>query len=204
VSLLPSGLLLIEFLTQSLCDWVHSRLWHIHNQPLLLRKWKVDLEPVVIEPVEVPVWITLKGVPPPLCNHLGVGHLASQIGRPLSKFTRVRTTVKVCVLINSDDARLGSITVQVESKSHVVDIEYHEYRAYEKRKSKDNMKSKQVYRRIPSASSLGNESESPVGEKGSPEEGDKQVGSPPPIVGDGAQVDGDNSIPQESQEKSFT
>ncbi|CAN1337632.1 hypothetical protein LINPERPRIM_LOCUS37679 [Linum perenne] len=105
VSQLPDDLLLIEFPTQSLCDWVLSRLWHIHNQPLILRRWKADLEPIVIEPVEVPVWITLKGVPPPLCNHLGIGHLASQIGRPLRKFTRVGTTVKVCVLINTDDAR---------------------------------------------------------------------------------------------------
>ncbi|CAN1320421.1 hypothetical protein LINPERPRIM_LOCUS31682 [Linum perenne] len=86
-------------------------MWHVHNQPLLLRRWKEDMEPVVIELVEVPVWVTLKKVPPPLCNHLGVGHLASHIGRPLSKFTRVGTTVKVCVLLNTDDARPSSIAV---------------------------------------------------------------------------------------------
>ncbi|CAN1261787.1 hypothetical protein LINPERPRIM_LOCUS10996 [Linum perenne] len=148
VSLLPSGLYLIEFPTQSLCDWVYSRLWHVHNQPLLLKRWKEDLEPVVIEPVEVPVWVTLKKVPPPLCNHLGVGHLASQIGKPLSKFTRVGTTVKVCVLLNPEDNRPSSIAVKSEFKSYVVDIEYPEFRAYEKRKPDQVRKAKQVYKQV--------------------------------------------------------
>ncbi|CAN1294139.1 hypothetical protein LINPERPRIM_LOCUS22342, partial [Linum perenne] len=142
VSLLPLGLYLIEFPTQSLCDWVYSRLWHVHNQPLLLRRWKEDLEPLVIEPVEVPMWVTLKKVPPPLCNHLGVGHLASQIGRPLSKFTRVGTTVKVCVLLNPEDDRPSSIAVKGEFKSYVVDIEYPEFRTYEKRRPEHNRKAK--------------------------------------------------------------
>ncbi|CAN1290808.1 hypothetical protein LINPERPRIM_LOCUS20866 [Linum perenne] len=148
VSLLPSGLYLIEFPTQSLCDWVFSRLWHVHNQPLLLKRWKEDLEPVVIEPVEVPVWVTLKKVPPPLCNHLGVGHLASQIGKPLSKFTRVGTTVKVCVLLNPEEDRPTSIAVKGELKSYVVDIEYPEFRSYEKRKPEHNKRTKQVYKQV--------------------------------------------------------
>ncbi|CAN1277976.1 hypothetical protein LINPERPRIM_LOCUS16505 [Linum perenne] len=148
VSLLPSGLYLIEFPTQSLCDWVFSRLWHVHNQPLLLKRWKEDLEPVVIEPVEVPVWVTLKKVPPPLCNHLGVGHLASQIGKPLSKFTRVGTTVKVCVLLNPEDTRPSWIAVQSEFKSYVVEVEYPEFRTYEKRKPDHVRKDKQVYKQV--------------------------------------------------------
>ncbi|CAN1247804.1 hypothetical protein LINPERPRIM_LOCUS6498 [Linum perenne] len=148
VSLLPSGLYLIEFPTQSLCDWVFSRLWHVHNQPILLKRWKEDLEPVVIEPVEVPVWVTLKKVPPPLCNHLGVGHLASQIGKPLSKFTRVGTTVKVCVLLNPEDNRPSWIAVQSEFKSYVVEVEYPEFRTYEKRKPDHARKAKQVYKQV--------------------------------------------------------
>ncbi|CAN1290255.1 hypothetical protein LINPERPRIM_LOCUS20616, partial [Linum perenne] len=31
----------------------------------------------------------MKGFPPPLCIHLGIDHLANQVGRPLSKFMRV-------------------------------------------------------------------------------------------------------------------
>ncbi|CAN1341305.1 hypothetical protein LINPERPRIM_LOCUS39130 [Linum perenne] len=146
-SLFPDDLLLIEFPSQALCDWVFSRLWHIHNQPLILRRWKVDIAPIVIEPIEVPVWITLRGVPPPLCNHMGVGHLASQIGRPLSKFTRVGTTVKVCVLINQEDVRPSSLMVQVADNSRMVEVEYPEYRSYDKKKVTFT-KSKQVYRKV--------------------------------------------------------
>ncbi|CAN1214997.1 hypothetical protein LINPERPRIM_LOCUS16 [Linum perenne] len=135
VALLPSGLFLIEFPTQALCDWVYSRLWHVHNQPLLLRRWKADLEPVDIEPVETPVWITLKGVPPPLCNHLGVGHLASQVGKPLSKFIRVGTTVKVCVLAGVEEDRPTSLVVNIAHKQHEVSVEYPDFRSYEKKKS---------------------------------------------------------------------
>ncbi|CAN1224654.1 hypothetical protein LINPERPRIM_LOCUS2313, partial [Linum perenne] len=192
VSLLPSGLYLIEFSTQSLCDWVYSRLWHVHNQPLLLRRWKEDLEPVVIEPVEVPVWVTLKKVPPPLCNHLGVGHLASQIGRTLSKFRRVGTTVKVCVLLNPDDARPSSIVVQGESKSHVVDIEYPEFRTCEKRKFEDARKSKQVYKQVPIGTSS-KEMEPPIGKERL--YGDKQNGSPN-VEGDEVQDEIVSSEPQ--------
>ncbi|CAN1317763.1 hypothetical protein LINPERPRIM_LOCUS30554 [Linum perenne] len=133
VALLPSGLFLIEFPTQSLCDWVYSRLWHVHNQPLILRRWKADLEPVDIELVETPVWITLKGVPPPLCNHLGIGHLASQVGKPLSKFITVGTTVKVCVLAGIENDRPTLLVVNVAHKQHEVTVEYPEFRAYEKK-----------------------------------------------------------------------
>ncbi|CAN1315454.1 hypothetical protein LINPERPRIM_LOCUS29714 [Linum perenne] len=174
---------LIEFPTQSLCDWVYSRLWHVHNQPLLLRSWKEDLEPVVIEPVEVPVWVTLKKVPPPLCNHLGVGHLASQIGRPLSKFTRIGTTVKVCVLLNLEDDRPTSIAVKGEFKSYVVDIEYPEFRTYEKRKPEHNRRTKQVYKQVIAGGS-GKETELPVGLEGS----DKQTGSSN-VEGDDVQIE---------------
>ncbi|CAN1301544.1 hypothetical protein LINPERPRIM_LOCUS24997 [Linum perenne] len=174
VSLLPLGLYLIEFPTQSLCDWVYSRLWHVHNQPLLLRRWKEDLEPVVIELVEVPVWVNLKKVPPPLCNYLGVGHLASQNGKPLSKFTRVGTTVKVCVLLNPKDDRPSLIAVKGEFKSYVVDIEYPEFRTYEKRRSEHNRKTKQVYKQV-TASDSGKETEPTVGKDGLA--GDKQNGS---------------------------
>ncbi|CAN1269662.1 hypothetical protein LINPERPRIM_LOCUS13668 [Linum perenne] len=128
VSLLPSSLLLIEFPTQSLCDWVFARLWHVHNQPLLLRRWKAYLEPVDIAPVETLVWITLKGVPPPLCNHLGVGHLDSQVGKPLSKFIRVGTTVKVCVLVGEENGSPSLLVVQVAHKQHEVTVEYPEFR----------------------------------------------------------------------------
>ncbi|CAN1132943.1 Pentatricopeptide repeat-containing protein At5g67570, chloroplastic [Linum perenne] len=49
----------------------------------------VKLEPVVVEPIETPDCVVFQNVPPPLCNHLGVGHFGSLVGRTLSKFTRV-------------------------------------------------------------------------------------------------------------------
>ncbi|CAN1291327.1 hypothetical protein LINPERPRIM_LOCUS21104 [Linum perenne] len=63
VSELTKDTFLIEFPTASICDWVLNRLWHVHHLPLFLRRWSLNVEPIVLPPSEIPTWIQLIRVP---------------------------------------------------------------------------------------------------------------------------------------------
>ncbi|CAN1167451.1 hypothetical protein LINPERHAP2_LOCUS27251, partial [Linum perenne] len=93
-------------------------------KPLFLRRWSKHLEPIIVEPADTPVWVTFLNVPPPVCNHLGVGVLSSAVGRPLNKFTRLGTTVKVCVLLREEDERPKTVTVAVDGEDYAVEVEF--------------------------------------------------------------------------------
>ncbi|CAN1160070.1 hypothetical protein LINPERPRIM_LOCUS21913 [Linum perenne] len=114
----------IEFPTVSVCEWVLARLWHVHHLPLFLKRWSLDVAPINLQPKEVPVWIQLSKVPVPLCTHVGVGRLASLIGKPMSKFVRNGTTVKVCVLMDDNVDKPNSLSVAVAGMQHVVEVVY--------------------------------------------------------------------------------
>ncbi|CAN1761989.1 hypothetical protein LINPERHAP1_LOCUS8152, partial [Linum perenne] len=51
-----------------------------HHLPLFLRRRSLNIEPIVLQPTEIPTWIQLIGVPVPFCTHLGVGHLVTVAG----------------------------------------------------------------------------------------------------------------------------
>ncbi|CAN1132774.1 hypothetical protein LINPERPRIM_LOCUS30271 [Linum perenne] len=134
VSELSSGSFLIEFPTVSVCEWVLARLWHVHHLPLFLKRWSLDVTPICLQPKEVPVWIQLSKVPVPLCTHAGVGRLASLIGKPISKFVRNGTTVKVCVLMDDSAEKPSSLSVAVAGIQHVVEVDYPQSRVYSSKK----------------------------------------------------------------------
>ncbi|CAN1162015.1 hypothetical protein LINPERHAP2_LOCUS24255, partial [Linum perenne] len=136
VSELTKETYLIEFPTASICDWVLSRLWHVHHLPLFLKRWSLNIEPIVLQPTEIPTWIQLIGVPVPLCTHLGIGHLASLIGKPISKFVRNGTVVKVCVLMSSVDERPAVLKVTVAGIVRDIEVVYPEVRGYAEQQKK--------------------------------------------------------------------
>ncbi|CAN1352038.1 hypothetical protein LINPERPRIM_LOCUS42659 [Linum perenne] len=98
VSQISEGFLFVELGSLETQEWVLTRSWHIHHQPMILRRWRKDIAPLVFEPQEKPVWLTFSGVPPMLLTNEGISWLASQFGKPIHKFVRDGFTVRVCVL----------------------------------------------------------------------------------------------------------
>ncbi|CAN1188460.1 hypothetical protein LINPERHAP2_LOCUS39347 [Linum perenne] len=134
VSELSEGTFLIEFPTVSVCEWVLGRLWHVHHLPLFLKKWSLEVEPINLQPKEVPVWIQLHKVPVPLCTHEGIGRLASLVGKPISKFVRNGTSVKVCVLMDSEAEKPDLLRVAVARIQCEVEVVYPNSRVYKETK----------------------------------------------------------------------
>ncbi|CAN1338192.1 hypothetical protein LINPERPRIM_LOCUS37955 [Linum perenne] len=139
VSELSKDTFLIEFPTVSVCDWVLNRLWHVHHLPLFLKRWSLHIEPIILHPSEIPVWIQLTGVPVLLCTHLGIGHLASLVGKPISKFVRNGIDVKVCVLMSSVDERPDTLKVTIAGIIRSVKVVYPESRVYGTKQNKANV-----------------------------------------------------------------
>ncbi|CAN1170350.1 hypothetical protein LINPERHAP2_LOCUS28945 [Linum perenne] len=130
VSELSAGTFLIEFPTVSVCEWVLGRLWHVHHLPLFLKKWSLEVEPINLQPKEIPVWIQLHKVPVPLCTHEGIGRLASLVGKPISKFVRNGTSVKVCVLMDAEAEKPDLLRVAVARIQCEVEVVYPNSRVY--------------------------------------------------------------------------
>ncbi|CAN1291538.1 hypothetical protein LINPERPRIM_LOCUS21194 [Linum perenne] len=90
-----------------------SRSWHIHRAPLILRRWYSDIEPIDFSADKKPVWIELQGVPPELIYSEGISWLATQYGKPISKFVRDGLKVSVCVLRGEKDIERPALFVDI-------------------------------------------------------------------------------------------
>ncbi|CAN1760014.1 hypothetical protein LINPERHAP1_LOCUS7355 [Linum perenne] len=80
------------------CEWILARSWHVHHHPMLIRKWRLGIDPLDLSPKAKPTWITFCKVPPTLLTEEGVNWLASQYGKPIHKHVREGLNVKVCIL----------------------------------------------------------------------------------------------------------
>ncbi len=57
---LENGMYIFRFQDESSCDEIlDSWLWHISNKPLILRKWKPDMQVLKLALSSVPVWVKL-------------------------------------------------------------------------------------------------------------------------------------------------
>lgn len=77
------GLYIFKFKKEEHCQKVLHQLWHVNNRPLLLRKWKPNLEYVNSSCKKVPIWVKLRDVPMSLWSKRGLGYVASFVGTPL-------------------------------------------------------------------------------------------------------------------------
>ncbi|CAN1337280.1 hypothetical protein LINPERPRIM_LOCUS37528 [Linum perenne] len=145
VSTISDGVFLIEPKSMELSNWILSRSWHIHHSALLIRRWKKGIEPVVVAPEDKPVWLTLKKVPPQLISNEGIGWIASQIGKPASKFVREGLYVKVCVLMGQRSASSEALQFHMGEEGLInIEVVYPVVRTYGRQKGV-------VYRRVTSA-----------------------------------------------------
>ncbi|CAN1215469.1 hypothetical protein LINPERPRIM_LOCUS238 [Linum perenne] len=137
VSQLSVGFFLVEFPSVRLCDWVMERAWHIHQSPLLLRKWYHGIEPVTVEKEVKSVWVTLGNVPPPLIYTGGIRWITSQIGKPRSKFVREGLSVKLCLMRKDSDSDPSELVMFMgELGSIVISVEYSTCRTYHSEKQR--------------------------------------------------------------------
>ncbi|XVF66298.1 hypothetical protein PTKIN_Ptkin10aG0024200 [Pterospermum kingtungense] len=57
--------------------------WHIQNQPLIVRKWEVEMEVLDFNLSKLPVWFLLSNIPLELFTQRGIACIESTLGQPL-------------------------------------------------------------------------------------------------------------------------
>ncbi|CAN1248705.1 hypothetical protein LINPERPRIM_LOCUS6845 [Linum perenne] len=113
VSQMDVGCYLFEFASESLCEWVLQRSWHIHKAPMVIRRWFPGIQPLDFSKELTPAWIELRDVPAEVITPEGISWLATQLGKPMNKFVRIGFTVKVCVLRKSDAIEVSELKLDM-------------------------------------------------------------------------------------------
>jgi hypothetical protein len=81
---LENGMFMFRFQDEVTCDEVlDSKLWHIANKPLILRKWRPCMQVLKLTLSTVPIWIKLVHLPLEFWNPMCLSHMASGVGKPL-------------------------------------------------------------------------------------------------------------------------
>jgi hypothetical protein len=62
---------------------VESKMWHIANKPLNLRRWEPGMQLLNLSWELVPIWNKLNHLPMELWNSTCLSYVASGIGKPL-------------------------------------------------------------------------------------------------------------------------
>ncbi|XP_039003142.1 CBL-interacting protein kinase 2-like [Hibiscus syriacus] len=107
----PAGnnIFIFSFSNESAREWVLEHgPWHVHNKPLILRKWEPNLKSLSFNLSKIPVWVQLYNVPLELFSRAGLSYIASAIGVPISmdSITAAKSRLefaKVCVEIGVKD-----------------------------------------------------------------------------------------------------
>ncbi|CAN1301825.1 hypothetical protein LINPERPRIM_LOCUS25146 [Linum perenne] len=65
---------------------------------MILRRWEKGVKPIDFSQASKLEWVEFQGVPPELITVDGVSWISSKVGKPMNKFVRDGTNVRVCVL----------------------------------------------------------------------------------------------------------
>ena len=104
--------------------------WHIHNKPLIVRRWEPGMNSLEFNMAKLPVWIHLGNIPLELFTQKGISYIASAIGNPLymDRITASQQRLafaKVCVELEASMEVIRSIEVEVRNGKTVhVSVEY--------------------------------------------------------------------------------
>jgi hypothetical protein len=111
VFLLENGLYLFRFQNEKARDEVmEAKLWHIANNPLILRKWAPGMQLLKLSLSTIPVWVKLHNLPIEYWNSTCFSYVASGIGKPLCADS-----------VTEEQLRLGFARVLIEVN---VDFEF--------------------------------------------------------------------------------
>lgn len=81
---LDKGFFLFAFNNEQVCAHLLSRVWHVWNVPLILRKWHPDMEIDNLEHNTCYVWTTIHNIPIRMWSRRGIAAIASLCGRPVA------------------------------------------------------------------------------------------------------------------------
>jgi len=81
---LENGMYIFRFQDEATCEEIlESRLWHISNKPLILRKWKPGMQVLKLALSSVPIWVKFLHLPMEFWTPNGLSYVASGVGVPL-------------------------------------------------------------------------------------------------------------------------
>jgi hypothetical protein len=80
---LDNGLYIFRFQDELHCEEIlDTKLWHIANKPLILRKWRPSMQMSKVTLSSIPVWIKLMNLLLELWSPKCLSHVASGVGKP--------------------------------------------------------------------------------------------------------------------------
>lgn len=101
---LDNGMFIFRFHDEVSCDEIlDSKLWHISNKPLILRKWQPGMQVLKLTLTSVPVWVKFVHLPMEFWTPTCLSYVASGVGKPL-----------YADKVTEDQKRLGFARVLVE------------------------------------------------------------------------------------------
>jgi hypothetical protein len=103
---LENGMFIFRLQDEASCDEIlESRVWHVSNKPLILRKWQPGMQILKLTLSSVPVWVKLINLPMEFWTPKCLSYVASGIGIPLcaDKVTEEQKRLRfACVLVEMD------------------------------------------------------------------------------------------------------
>lgn len=81
---LENGMYLFRFSDEGICDEVlESKLWHVGNKPLILRKWEPGMQVLKLTLASIPMWVKFLHLPLEYWSTKNLSCIASGVGKPL-------------------------------------------------------------------------------------------------------------------------
>jgi hypothetical protein len=81
---LDNGMFIFRFQDEATWEEIlENKLWHVANNPLILRKWQPGMQVLKLSLTSVPVWVKFLHLPMEFWTPTGLGFVASGIGKPL-------------------------------------------------------------------------------------------------------------------------
>jgi hypothetical protein len=81
---LENGMFIFQLQDGASCDDIlDSRVWHVSNKPLIMRKWQLGMQILKLNLTSVPVWVKFCHLPMEFWTLTCLDYVASGIGKPL-------------------------------------------------------------------------------------------------------------------------
>ncbi|CAN1215714.1 hypothetical protein LINPERPRIM_LOCUS23623 [Linum perenne] len=111
---------------------------------MIMRRWEKGVQPLDFSPKATPEWVEFQGVPPELITVEAVNWMSSRLGKPLNRFVRDGTNVRVCIL--RDRAVPCPEELKINNKGDIATIivQQHKPRVYKKAGFKNEWRKVQV------------------------------------------------------------
>ncbi|XP_062155298.1 uncharacterized protein LOC133863345 [Alnus glutinosa] len=105
---LENGMYIFRLKDEATCDEIlESKIWHVSNKPLILRKWKPGMQVLKLALSSVPVWVKFLHLPMEFWTSNGLSYVASGVGVPL-----------YANKVTEEQKRLGFAKVLIENDVH--------------------------------------------------------------------------------------